>query len=792
MRQLLKEFAGRRSRWLGPGRILVVGRCERMTELLHEDREANPDIRETLSERLRLILRYRGEDRFAEFQRQWARFSRHRGQIRSEESGSRMRRAATYYASHTEDLVPISIRLRALFASNEATAAYLDPTQGFIRLAGPNFRDFADVTSYYSDVTDYIGHVRFNEFKRDAKPKKSSRRHYLLQFASTAKHWLTEDALEALLEIKGAGRQAKLEKAKEKMFGLSPIVREKWVEVEGRRRSRYFASMAIKAVVQDDWIKDDPYARSVAHYGTAKRLKDNENNKQALVWEFPYGPHWGRSRIFFLSETIRHLVRSSETFVGESAPLSLPDVARFPDYPRQANFGTDPRQVINYCYEVLYQRELNGTTGAAAGRALAKRYGAYQLAVELLQLMSENCVIGIPHPQLKAERRGEFIRECGFALLDIGDLPKAKGCFTAAERELENTSRRIEAINAILDSTLVDSASGNAQDAATSLERARREINELHGVYVRDEVPKTEYRLLRQLQRRFLTREAHLAYLTGDHDLARDRLDQIERKQRWPHGKASAPSPRDVLVPSFKQRLEAEQTHLLVAVLQKGDPPENRKVEGSPSSIALNRCLEAMLLAHSEGLNHQAMGFRIALARCFRRQGMLATGETMLDAVHLDLLRYGCSERTFLSFLNEAGRVLCARGDPIRAYATYLHPCIGRAKAHGFLRDAAQAAAQAATCLKDVRRLCEENMAAAKEGSWRAALDEAKSNHRKLISSVEDVAQDDLFGRDPLFAYAVADAQRVIDDLASCEEIDRHIADVERELSEFTVKDVPA
>ncbi len=92
-------------------------------------------------------------------------------------------------------------------------------------------------------------------------------------------------------------------------------------------------------------------------------------------------------------------------------------------------------------------------------------------------------------------------------------------------------------------------------------------------------------------------------------------------------------------------------------------------------------CMREMLHAQSNGLHHQAMGFRIAIARWYRRANRLDTAEVILDAVHLDLLRYGCSERTFLSFLNEAGRVLGGRGDPIRAYATYLKPCLVRARA---------------------------------------------------------------------------------------------------------------
>jgi tetratricopeptide (TPR) repeat protein len=478
-------------------------------------------------------------------------------------------------------------------------------------------------------------------------------------------------------------------------------------------------------------------------------------------------------------------VRSCETFVGDAVQPLGSATAEFPDPPELEKQGTDPARIINYCYETLYQSELNGNANGAAGRALAKRYGAYQLAVELLELLSADDDIGVPHLHLRTERRAEFMRECGFALLDIGNLAKAKACFDRAERELGGQGREIDRINAILDSCLADSAAGDVEEARASLERAREAITQLHRLYVDDEVLAEDFRLLRKAQRRFLTREAHLAYLTDDNDLALDLLDKIENEKRWAHAKEGPNYSRAELVPSFAQRLEAEQTHLLVSALQKGDAAEDRCKDNSASTLALNRCLDAMLLAHSEGLNHQAMGFRIALARCFRRRGMLLTAETMLDAVHRDLLRYGCSERTFLSFLNEAGRTLCGLGDPIRAYATYLRPAIGRAKAHGFMRDAEQAATQALKALVDIRRLCEQCLASeAPNGKlWRHGLEAAKAKHRELVVSVEDVAQDDLFGRDPLFAYAIANAERVIDELASCEDIDRHIAEIQAEVA---------
>lgn len=781
MRSLVKEFLARRDIWAGASQLLLVGHSEWVSKLGISGAEIH-------ARRLMQYLRFRGADRFVEFRNSWNRFSGLRRQIRSEESGSRMRRAATYYRTqNTDDVWPISIKLRALFASNDSTAAYFDPTQGFKRLAGTRFSEFPDIKSYVEDVNDYISYVRFIAANTDIRVNSRRKYFYLLQYASTAKHWLTEEALDVLIDKVEEQRQHHLNITTEKrrMRGWDPIVIEKTSAVSGTRRSTYFASIAIKALIQDNWINSEPYERSLAHFRIAERLKRNENDKELLDREFPYEPQWGRSRIFFLSETIRHLMRSCETFAGND--IDNPDGRglSFPGRPKYDEKGTKPSQVINYCYEVLYQRELNGNANGKWGRALAKRYGAYQLAVELLELLSDNYVIGIPHKALRAERRIEFIRECGFALLDVGELEKAKECFERAAEELRDTDRRFDKINVTLDIALVESARGRLDIARRLISKADEEIISLHRKSIDDDA--RQYYAVRNLFRRVLTREAHLEFLQGNHEEALDLIDRIEREERWKELKEGDRYRREVLVPTFTRRLEAEQTHLLIASMHRRAESIDNESETQEFSLALNRCMEAMLYAESEGLHHQAMGFRIVLARCFRRMDRMDTAETILDAVHEDLLRYGCSERTFLSFLNEAGRVLAGVGDPIRAYATYLRPCIGRARARGFRREAMQAAVQAKRSMEEVRRLFERcNDQLNPDGmDWSQLLTDAIEKHRKLVSDADDYFRGGPFEKDPLFAYAVVDAEEVIISLNSHEVIARHLSEIEEVLLEL-------
>jgi hypothetical protein len=74
----------------------------------------------------------------------------------------------------------------------------------------------------------------------------------------------------------------------------------------------------------------------------------------------------------------------------------------------------------------------------------------------------------------------------------------------------------------------------------------------------------------------------------------------------------------------------------------------------------------------SKGEQHVALGFRISTAHLFRNMGKLKLAETWMDSVYMDILRYGCSERTYLAFLREAGRIVRATDRPARAYAVYI------------------------------------------------------------------------------------------------------------------------
>lgn len=762
VKQVIKELKGRSLNWVGPSALLVVGESAWVAKV-------TGGISKMASDRLDRTLRVRGGRRFSEFKRQWERFGDLRGKVRSEESGSRMRRMATYYSRQKKKEVwPVSIKIRALFASNFSTFSYFDPTQGFKRLAGGNFDRISDIESYHRDITEYIGFQRFLDQVGISEGRGSRTYYYNLQYVSTALNWLTDEALTCLLgKIPGIRPNAlRLETEVSRISSFLPVINRSVSVVDTRRHGRFFAGLSIKAVIQDLWAADEPYERSLAHWRIAKRLLDNQHDKDLLAREFPYPAQWGRSRIFFLGEAVRHLVRSCETSLRGLDNSTWESGLQMPEEPLVEVKGTSPSQVVNFCFETIFQKELNGNAGKQKSRKLAKQYGAYNLAVELLELMSEDYEIGRPHPSLRPDNHVSFVRECAFALLDIGELARAEDCFQRAIALTASKDDVLQGLDLQLDLALLKTVSGAVSDAQVILDCCRERVEQVHLALITDNP--NSLLAIRKMFRRLIGRNAHLKYVKGDVLGALHEIERISSERLWEHLKVRGAYPRNILVPSFSKSLQAEQEHLLIACLMAKAKDQTVESSSDPFGRALDACVSALMKAQSAGMQHEAMGFRIVLARLMRRMGRPSTAEKILDVVHGDILKFGCSERTFLAFLNVAGKVLCDLGQPLRAFATYIWPCMWRASSRGFNREAAQAAASAAETLEACYRVfCSRGSGTHADDLWTDCVQQALTGHQRLLEEFEDILEGGPFEKDPLYAYAVVDAENLIRSMRS-------------------------
>jgi hypothetical protein len=408
-------------------------------------------------------------------------------------------------------------------------------------------------------------------------------------------------------------------------------------------------------------------------------------------------------------------MRSCETQdtgqIEERAPLN-----DFPAQPELGSIGAVPETVLDYCYANLFQQQLNGNASFGTSRhmhttsrVMSKRHGAGKYATELLQLMSHNGEIGAPHPALRHEFHPSFIKECGYATLDLGELETAERCFSRlVGTEWEPSVR----ISAMLDKALVKSEIMELNTARELIEEATK-LAKSEGIYTD------------QIQGRIRSRNAFLDFLDQNYDGALSKLNK--------------------LLADDISKADTEQLHLKIATL-------STRKDNLQEPMSL--CFAALFRETSAGHHHEALGFRIALARILREQGNIVPAEHIMETVQDDIFKYGCSERTYLSFLREGGRNLLDQGKAIRAYLAYLRPCLFRARDRKFGR-----------FVETTSSLVQETMAGIKtarakhsEEDWNSCIDQCVMDERKQQKNSRRKIQA-IANLDPLFGYYSEDIE---------------------------------
>ena len=159
-------------------------------------------------------------------------------------------------------------------------------------------------------------------------------------------------------------------------------------------------------------------------------------------------------------------------------------------------------------------------------------------------------------------------------------------------------------------------------------------------------------------------------------------------------------------------------------------------------------CFSALFRETSAGHHHEALGFRIALARILREQGNVIPAEHVLLSVQNDIYQFGCSERTYLSFLREAGRNLLDQGKAIRAYHAYLRPCLLRALDRKFGRFVASTASLVQETLAEIKTARSTKT----EEDWNFCIDQCLEDEKKHQKNSRRIVQA-IANLDPLFGY---------------------------------------
>lgn len=177
---------------------------------------------------------------------------------------------------------------------------------------------------------------------------------------------------------------------------------------------------------------------------------------------------------------------------------------------------------------------------------------------------------------------------------------------------------------------------------------------------------------------------------------------------------------------------------------------------------AFTLCLDNVVTFATRGEQHDALGFRISLGHNLRAQARFKTAERTLNSVHSDILRYGCSEWTYLSFLIEAGRLLIDQGRPVRAYASYLRTAFLRARARGYIREMGTAHERVLEALEASRQRAE----GMEPAEWKDEIDKLIAEDKAYHEQDRPKAVGD-FARDPLFGFPITEAEATMRRLAT-------------------------
>ncbi|PJI86215.1 hypothetical protein BC777_2582 [Yoonia maricola] len=733
------------------------------------------------------------ESRFEFFNTQWKGLSKLRKNTPIEDGGARVKPAQAYYKiGNDQPAWPNDIAHRALFATNIENHAFFDPTIGYSKLLGDMTIEPPFVTMHYDDMRNFMLWVDApkseTKHPHQAAKKPASGKGFLsksdmIRYLSTTKYWMMSDSLlpnssgrkrpGLLCKHEGVRTRDVSPKAFEKAVGLLSPPLKRHNPIDARiTEHRYSLPFSLKAFVQDEWqtngTPQQKFMRSVAHHQIAERLYWSKDDVGLLKSEYPYEPHRGETKLYFVADTICHLMRSLQGHTFELEAYEKKAFVRDNYFPKTPEIdGTDPNtlalnasEILGFCFEQLYIVELNKKS-----RALSKKHGAYNLALELLQHMGHNQTVGVPHPAMSPHLWHAYVKECGHALIDVGDLEAALRCFESLREMPQPNDEVFRDLDDDLSIALVQTLLGKTEEAHKSLERCaaffpddddlvrRKNDKKLHIFNCKPD----KQELALALYKRYQARQANLMYIAKEFPNSLKRVEMIEKA----YGQG-----RKLYAPVRFLGVDLD-TLFMSATYHTGSPEAEAQ--------AMSYALEAILRADANGDHHDAMKYKILLGRFYRRKGDLINAQVCLSQVQKDLRTYGCSERVFFAAYSESGKILDCNHDYVRAYASFHRPFLMRAAFRKFSGASQQAHAH---CVNALALIETEHLASTSE-EWGDVIKKAQTDHATEMKNYQRQLVQDGRVRDPMYGYSLSKTREVIDSLKDADGIKQQIKKIE-------------
>lgn len=319
-----------------------------------------------------------------------------------------------------KDLKIATLRLRAAAFLDRQHLSEADPTQGYEAFVGRELLEKAEDLRFLREDIQWALRAwdGDNQTKEQLAERKGLRR------LSTGVYWFSKHMNAALdaPETQFADHASKhigrsTIDDNETWQALQALVAERTglvyqhlpADGDDANISRLAAPLALRLVVQDNWLRDDPEEYAATHIKIAKTLEAKKPSD--LAEEYPFRIPFDSAKTVFRSEAIRHYVRAAR---GE------PDTSLTIKQAERLFKKLDPLKGTKKPAQKLK---------SAGKHILSRSSGRYYLKLELLHLLSEDGRGLAPHPALADSLKKRFYRELGISRMSLLHMGLARDAF---------------------------------------------------------------------------------------------------------------------------------------------------------------------------------------------------------------------------------------------------------------------------------------------------------------------------------------------------------------------------
>lgn len=394
-----------------------------------------------------------------------------------------------------KDLKIATLRLRAAAFLDRQHLSEADPTQGYEAFVGRELLEKAEDLRFLRE--DIRWALRAWDGNNQTKEQLAERRG--LRRLSTGVYWFSKHMNAALdvPETQDADHASKLSGSgtvddNETWQALLALVVDRTglvyqhllAEGDSADISRLAAPLALRLVIQDNWLRDDPEEYAATHIKIAKTLEAKKASD--LAEEYPFRIPFDSAKTIFRSEAIRHYVRAAR---------GAPDMSLTIKQAERLFKKLDPLKGAKKPAQKLK---------SAGKHILSRSSGRYYLKLELLHLLSEDGRGLAPHPALADSLKKRFYRELGISRMSLLHVQLARDAF--AQQAGKNVLPRSEIDwDCLLHLISVTTVAQDFDEAKELIETAERAL---------PKVPSSER--IADIRQRIDVRWANLAFAKGN------------------------------------------------------------------------------------------------------------------------------------------------------------------------------------------------------------------------------------------------------------------------------------